>query len=224
MFCSLTCLQYWKPSLPHSRCSINTCWVKPWIRESFHTSPTVWVYHFRNWISVIHTVMHSASSWLATLLSSVVVLSGSKQNEEGVGRCRGAGLSCISGHGQGVQTLAPPTFSSFSAFSISMCACVVHYHLSSWLSSPPMTSVAISIPTSVHLLMPKAVLSTCSMSPSFWCLTGPLRYNMLNMVFLLLPLSKWIPQCSWYHLARQPVPFRAQSSGALFLVLLREHR
>lgn len=44
---------------------------------------------------------------------------------------RGWALSYISGHGHGVQPLAPPTFSFFLAFSTSVCACVVHYHLSS---------------------------------------------------------------------------------------------
>lgn len=137
---------------------------------------------------------------------------------------RDSTLSHISGHGQGVQTLTPPTFSSFSVFSTSMLACVVHYLLSSLLSSPPMTSLAMSIPTSIHLLMPEAALTTCSTAPSFWCLTGPSNATC----------------CIWYSCSCSfPNEFRnvpdtilpdsqchleLKNSSSLFLVSLREYR
>lgn len=117
-FCSLPGLQDLKLCLPPSRCSINIDWVKQWVSEYLNINHTVMIQHSGNWIFVMHVPAHT---WFATMLTSVVALSGRIQTTKEIGGSRGPGLCPTSLGMAEASRLLPLWLSLTSLRSVSVC-------------------------------------------------------------------------------------------------------
>lgn len=116
--------------------------------------------------------MHvAAHTWFATMLTSVVALSGRIQTAKEIGGSRGPGLCPTSLGMAEASRLLPLWLPLLCVLYQFVCMCRT-CSVSILIVPTSMTLLPISIPTSVHLLMPKAVSTNCSTAPSFWCLTG----------------------------------------------------